>query len=94
MEARVEEVALLQKVREERAAAENNNNNPRYDRGNVFVVREIVRITNHPQNKFGTVGVVTTSGKRFVEIFTSSRKYYTRAYGYIEYPICARNDDD
>ena len=91
--ARVQEVAILQQIREARATAENNSNNPQYDRENLFVVGDEVRITNRFRNEFSIVGIVTTSGRRFVEICTTSGKRYTRAYWNLERHIRAGNDE-
>ena len=101
-ETRVEENTILLQIREARAAtaaaakavANNNNNSLQHDRGNIFTIGDTVEITNHLRDEFGTVGTVTAPGRKFVEIRTSTGRYYTKAFWNIDrHPRTQDNDD-
>ena len=94
-EARVEEGNLLRRIQLARVTQRARNNAANnYDIGNVFSLGDTLVITNDLRNERGTVGVVITSGRRFVEIRTERGVVHKRAYWNLAYSLPEGIDDD
>ena len=92
IEARMTEIALLARIRTRRttivatAAAVNGYtiDAEQYRRGNIFVIGDTEEITNNLRDKLVTMGVVTTSGCKFVKLRNiTTRKRYTTQLVYV-----------
>ena len=88
-QARVTEMALLARIRTRRtniaavASATSGyiTDAERYCRVDIFIIGDTVEIINNLRDKLGTMGVVTTSGRKFIELRnTTTRKRCTRAF--------------
>ena len=94
-EARVEEGNILRRIQLARVAERARNNAANhYDIGNVFALGDTLVITNDLRNERGTVGVVITSGRRFVEIRTERGVVHKRAYWNLAYSLLEGIDND